>query len=88
MTVPEQLLLAGNVVMFVGTVLLIRTVWHNRTLLYGYDLMGSVLTLCGLLFFYAFYVVAQQWLSCAFATVTTLYWLLVVVFKVTQRDKS
>jgi hypothetical protein len=80
--VVEGLFLAGNLVMFVGTSLLIATVWRNRTLLQGYDLLGAVLTLTGLLAFYGAYVASGQWLSCVFATITVLYWLAVVVFKV------
>ncbi len=86
MNLAELLLLAGNIVMFIGTALLIRTVIRNRHLLMGYDLVGSVLTMVGLLFFYAFYITASQWLSCVFATLTVSYWAAVVVFKLTHRQ--
>jgi hypothetical protein len=85
MSLVEVLFLAGNLVMFVGTSMLIRTVWRNRTLLQGYDLFGSILTLVGLFLFYAAYVASFQWLSCVFATITVLYWLFVVMFKMVRR---
>jgi pheromone shutdown protein TraB len=78
----ETLFLAGNIIMFVGTSLLICTVWRNRTLLQGYDLFGAILTLVGLLLFYAAFLASGQWLSCVFATITVCYWAFVVAFKV------
>jgi hypothetical protein len=73
------LLNLGNIVMFIGTLLLIRVVIKDRNVLRGYDPIGSFLSFLGMAFFDAFYVEINNQFSLWIALVTTAYWFLVSI---------
>ena len=81
MNVSELSFLIGNVIMTVGTLLLIRSVLKNKKALFGYDLLGSILTFVALLFLLNGFIASIQYASVAFALVTVVYWGFVVAFK-------
>lgn len=81
----ELSFLIGNLIMVVGTLLLIRTVIKNTKMLHGYDLVGSVLTFVALLFLLNGFFESSQYLSVIFSLVTVAYWGFVVIFKIKYR---
>jgi multisubunit Na+/H+ antiporter MnhG subunit len=81
-TLINILLDMGNIVMFIGTLLLIRSVLKNRNVLKGYDPIGSLLTMIGMLLFDAFYVVIGNEFSLVIASFTTAYWILTSVYSI------
>jgi hypothetical protein len=85
MTIMEISFLIGNIIMLVGTLLLIRTVIKNKQLLHGYDILGSFLTFIALICFNVGYIASNQYASLCFAFITVLYWLFVVIFKIKYR---
>ena len=78
----------GNIIMFIGTSLLIRTVIKNKDMLQGYDLQGSILTFVALLCLYFGFMAIGQWISVIASTITVLYWGFVVAFKLKYRKKT
>lgn len=85
---PQTLLNIGNIVMLLGTLLLIKAVLKNRKILKGYDVVGSLLTFGGMLSFDIFYVTIPNWFSLGIAMVTTAYWLLVIVYSIKNKLKN
>jgi hypothetical protein len=85
---PSNWWLMGNLVLAFATLLLIRTVMKNTKMLMGYDLVGAALTFVGLLFMLVGFFYASQYLSMVFVLVTVVYWGLVVLYKVINRNKS
>jgi hypothetical protein len=89
MNISESSFLIGNMIMTVGTLLLIRSVFKNKKALNGYDSIGSILTFVALLFLLNGFVSSLQYTSVAFALVTVAYWGFVVIFKLkTRRHKE
>ena len=72
----------GNIVMLIGTLLLIRAVIKDRKILKGYNPVGSILTMLGMITFDTFYVVINNQFSLWIAMVTTAYWFLASVYSV------
>jgi hypothetical protein len=81
----NELLLIGNVICAIGTLLLIRSVSKDRKILQGYDFLGSSLTFTALTLFNIWYVFANQWLTFIFGSITLIYWAVVVIFKIKYR---
>lgn len=81
MDVSALSFLIGNMVMTVGTFLLIRTVLKNKQALFGYDLIGSILTFVALLFLFNGFLSSSQYASAVFVLVTVAFWGFVVFFK-------
>jgi hypothetical protein len=79
------LLNVANIIMLIGTLLLIRAVLKDRNILKGYDPIGSLLTLGGMIGFDTFYVVGNYWISLAISLVTTAYWALASAFTIRQK---
>ena len=88
MTFAELSFLVGNVIMTVGTLLLIRSVLKNKNALFGYDLLGSVLTFVALLFLLNGFVASSQYASVIFSLVTVAYWGFVVLFKAKNKREQ
>jgi hypothetical protein len=77
----NELMALGNGIILVGTLLLIRAVIKNRTILQGYSFIGATLTFTGLFVFgLAFYQLNEP-ISVALLIPTLLYWFSVVIFK-------
>lgn len=85
MEIAELSFLIGNIIMTIGTLLLIRAVFKNKKVLFGYDLLGAILTFVALLFLLYGFFVSSQYLSVVFALVTVVYWAFVVLFKVNKK---
>jgi hypothetical protein len=83
----ELSFLIGNIIMFIGTTLLIRTVVRNKSMLNGYNLAGSALTFIALLFLLTGFILSNQLLSVEFSIITVLYWMFIVVYKLKYRGK-
>ena len=72
----------GNVFSFIGTLFLMHGVIKNRGLLDGYDLRGSAITCISLFFVLIGFVMAGSLLNTLVISLTVIYWLMVVVYKV------
>lgn len=79
-SIPSLILLA-NIINFVGTFQLIRTVIQNKQLLHGYSFSGAILTFITLIIFNSAWALMGEWLSVGLGAVTMAYWLFVVIFK-------
>jgi len=70
----------GNMTTFIGTILLIRTLFKNRRTLKGYNIIGSLLTSFAMVcFIIAFYTI-NDLISIGLTMVTFLYWIFVTIF--------
>lgn len=78
----EKIFLSANIICCVGTLLQIYQVILNKNILYGYDLVGSLLTLIAVVLFNVGFYMVKQKLSVAFGMVTVMYWLFVSIFKI------
>ena len=82
------LLAVGNIILFFGTLLLIRSVIKNRYLLYGFDLVGSFLTLVPVCMFMIAFVYMGNWISVFFSIFTVAFWALVFMFKLRSKFRG
>lgn len=80
-------LLIANIVCCIGTVINVREVIRNRSILKGYPLVGSALTLTALFLFNKVFWQYGEHVSVAFGLVTVIYWLLVTLFLIKERIK-
>jgi uncharacterized membrane protein len=87
MSISESSFLIGNIIMTIGTLLLMRSVFKNKKALQGYDLIGSILTFVALLFLLNGFISSSQYASVVFALVTVSYWSFVVTFKLKTRHR-
>ena len=81
----DVLFTIGNVVLSLGTTLMIITLLRNRKTLSGYSIIGSMLTFIPLILFIIAYILMHNYIALAFASVTVLFWGLVCVFLARQR---
>ena len=70
----------GNIICLVGTLLSIRAVIKDRSILKGYSLSGSFLTALAMLLFLSAFIELQSLISIASCLVTTGYWCLVTLY--------
>lgn len=85
MNFAELSFLIGNMIMTVGTLLLIREVLKNKKALLGYDLVGATFTFIALLFLFSGFLTSNQYASAGFVLITATYWGVVVFFKLRFR---
>ena len=78
----DALFIVANFVLLCGTLLLVRTVIKNRSVLDGYSLLGALLTAIPIAIFLYCYLLMGNWFAFAFGLVTFGYWIIVVIFKV------
>lgn len=69
----------GNIIVFLGTLLLIKDVLKNRNMLKGYSIIGSFLTFIAISLFQVGFFMVGVW-TWTIGTVTALYWLLAFLF--------
>ena len=81
----EELFMAGNAVVLIGTLLLMHRAIENHRTLYAYSRVGSLLTFIGVLLLTLGFTVAGQFVSVAFSLPTVIFWGIVTVFKVKNR---
>jgi hypothetical protein len=84
----ELSFLIGNMIMTFGTLLLVRSVLKNKKALFGYDLIGAILTFAALLFLFGGFLLSYQYASAGFVLVTITYWGFVVFFKLKSRKRK
>jgi hypothetical protein len=78
----------GNLFIFVSGFLMIRTAYHDRQVLKGYDLAGSLLLATGISFVIVFYAQMGYWLSILLTLPNYGYWLVVVASLLKNRETS
>ena len=69
----------GNIIVFLGTLLLIKDVLKNRNTLKGYSILGSLLTFIAISLFQAGFFMMGVW-TWTIGTVTAFYWLIAFLF--------
>lgn len=84
----ERLFDLANIILLVGTILLIKDVVKNRNVLRGYSLLGSSLTFTGVLLFETGFFLLGFYVSMLLGLVTLLYWFLVVLYLLLNRFKA
>lgn len=80
--------LIGNIICSVGTILLIRKIIKNRSILHGYDFFGSLLTFTALIFLTHGFFDIGDFLSVFFASITLAFWFLATIFSLRMRLKK
>ncbi len=78
----EEFFIAGNLVVLLGTVLLMHKAYQNHRILHSYSGTGSFLTFVGCLLLTLGFIFSAQWISVGFAVPTVVFWSMVTVFKV------
>ena len=77
----------GNAFLFISGFLMIRTAYHDRNILQGYNLTGSLLLATGITFALIFYAQMGYWLSILLTLPNYGYWLVVVASLLKKRKK-
>ena len=75
----------GNAFLFISGFLMIRTAYHDRNILQGYNLTGSLLLATGITFALAFYAQQGYYLSILLTLPNYGYWIVVVASLLRKR---
>ncbi len=78
----EELFIAGNATVLIGTILLMYKAIKNYRILHSYSGVGSFLTFVGCLLLTLGFGFTNQFLSVGFSIPTVIFWGIVTVFKV------
>jgi len=84
-TTINVLFMVGNIIMSVGTLLLILTVIKNRSTLNGYNLLGSFLIFIPCVIFGVCYYLMDNYLTLLFSLITTIFWMLVTIILIKKK---
>jgi len=76
----DIIFLIANIICAIGTILQIKDVVKNRSILKGYSLIGSILTFLAVTLFQIGFFLYQQILSVVFGSITAIYWFLVTLY--------
>jgi len=76
----DIIFLIANIICAIGTILQIKDVVKNRSILKGYSLIGSILTFLAVTLFQIGFFLDQQILSVIFGSITAIYWFLVSIY--------
>ena len=76
----EIVMIIGNIVCLIGTLMQVKDVYRYRNRLKGYSFIGSLLTLSSVLLFLIGFFMFGQYLSVIIGTATFLYWLLITIY--------
>lgn len=72
----------GNIILCIGTLILIHAVFKNKNNLNGYTLLGALLTVIPISLFMVGYFLMSNWVALFFGSITFIYWFVVVVYKI------
>jgi hypothetical protein len=82
-----NLLDAGNIVLLIGTLILIRTCLKNRNVLKGYSIIGSLITFLAISVFSCYYIQNELWLSLSLNIPNLAFWFMAFIFSLKQKFK-
>jgi len=77
----------GNIIVFLGTLLLIKDVLKNRNALKGYSILGSLLTFIAISLFQVGFFMMGVW-TWTIGTVTAFYWLIAFIFSFREKFRA
>jgi len=77
----------ANILMLISNIPSIRSVLKDRSIIAGYSVIGSGLTLAGMILIDAWYILMGQayYLPFAISTTTDAYWVLAFTFSLKRR---
>ena len=77
----------GNIIVFMGTLLLIKDVLKNRKALKGYSIIGSLLTFIAISLFQVGFFMMGVW-TWTIGTITAFYWLIAFLFSFREKFRA
>ena len=82
------ILLIANILAFFSTALQINSVYHNRNLIRGYSIFGSLITIVVMCLFAYYYLTIEEYWNIFFTLFTASYWSIAFIFSLRKWYKD